>query len=86
MAKVNKDVDHEPIIKELSLTVARTINMGNYESLRIEATAAATLEIGSTGVYTTVEQAADKMMPHIRKALQRAYDDHVDAKKRLTPL
>lgn len=75
----------QPIIKELSITVGRTLNMGNFESLRIEATAMATLEL-SPGSYVPVEHAASKILEHVRGALQKAYDDHVDTKGRLTPL
>lgn len=85
MPKVIAPEDREPIVKELTITVARTLNMGNYESLRLEATAMATLELES-GRYMTVDQATAKVLPHIRKALQRAYDDHVDSKGRLNPL
>ena len=85
MAKVVKEEDLEPVIKEITITVARTFNMGNYESLRIEASAAASTEIGA-GRYMPVDQAVDKLLPHVRRALQRAYDDHVDGKGRLNPL
>lgn len=85
MPKVMSREDMEPVVKELTITIARTLNMGNYESLRLEASAMATLDMGS-GVYMPVEQATAKLLPHIRAALQRAYDDHVDPKGRLNPL
>lgn len=64
-------------IKEVTIGISRTFNLGSYESFRAEAMAQASLSDDESP-----EDAAKAMLPHLRKCLIRAYEDHVDGKGR----
>lgn len=70
---------------EMQLTIRRTFNVAEFESLSIE--------VGFVVPLTGVAQApiapaaaAEHVMPKVRAVMQRAYDDFVDAKGRPLPL
>jgi len=62
-------------IKETTVGISRTFNLGSYESARLEVQATASLSDKETP-----EQATEAILPHLRKRLIRAYQDHIDEK------
>jgi len=67
----------EVIFKEVTVGISRTFNLGSYESCRVECSLSATVD----GAMTP-DLIAEKMMPHLRQVLKRAYDDQIDGKGR----
>jgi hypothetical protein len=55
-------------IKEISVTVSRTFNLGNFESLRLEAGATAGLDDGETP-----EQARPQLIEEVRASLREQH-------------
>ena len=55
-------------LKEIRLTVSRTFNLGNFESLRVEAGAVADLEDGETP-----DQARARMLDEVRISLREQH-------------
>lgn len=55
-------------IKEISVTVSRTFNLGNYNSLRVEASAVCELLDGETA-----EEGRVMLLDDIRKSLREQY-------------
>lgn len=60
------------IPKELQITVSRTVNLGNFESLRVEAGFTVSLEPGED-----LDDVREKMLPVIKRTLQASYRTHV---------
>lgn len=58
---------------ELRLTVARTINVGNFQSVRIEAGLTVTLAPDED-----IQAAEDEVHRHLHRALRRAWAAHQD--------
>lgn len=64
---------------EMQLTIRRTFNVAEFESLSIEVGFVVPLTgLGQGPVEPAV--AADHVMPKLRVVMQKAYDDYVDAK------
>lgn len=57
-------------IKEISVTVSRTFNLGNYESLRLEAGAVADLQDGEGP-----DDARQKLIEEVRTSLKAQYTE-----------
>ncbi len=57
--------------KELSITVSRTFNLGNFESLRVEAGMAASIDEGDDP-----EETRAKILAEIRHSLSATYKEH----------
>jgi hypothetical protein len=55
-------------IKEVSIEVSRTFNLGNYQNFRVEAGLVVTIEEGDD-----LEVLRGKMLDEIRKSLSAAY-------------
>lgn len=55
-------------ISSISITVARTFNLGNYESLRTEATTSVEIEDGDTP-----DAARERALSECRASLKAAY-------------
>lgn len=53
-------------MREVSVAVGRTINMGNYESLRVEVSGAATLEEGDEK-SEVIESISDWLRAQVRR-------------------
>ena len=63
-------------IKEIGIGISRTFNLGNFESLRVEATVAASIEdVGET------EEARLVLLAEIRETLRQAYGEFRPKKK-----
>jgi len=58
--------------KELSILVSRTFNLGNFESLRVEAGMSVSIE----GYDGDLEEGRAKMLLEIHKSLSAAYQAH----------
>ena len=62
-------------LTEISISVSRTFNLGNFESLRLEATASASVE-------DDTEEARQMILDECRVSLREAYlEHHPKAKK-----
>lgn len=61
-----------PSITEIRLTIGKTINMGNYNSVRIEAGLTATINEGDFARASLAEM-ADTLSDHLQTILARAY-------------
>lgn len=55
-------------LTEITIGVARTFNLGNFESLRVEASVSASLENASE-----IEPARAVLLVEVRETLRRAY-------------
>ena len=55
-------------IKEIGISVSRTFNLGNFESLRVEASAGASVEEG-----IEIEGARVALLAEVRETLRRTY-------------
>jgi len=62
--------------KEMSITVSRTVNLGNFESLRVEAGMAASVDNGDD-----LEDTRSKIIAEIRRSLSAAYKANVPPKE-----
>jgi len=63
-------------IKETSISVSRTFNLGNFESLRVEAGAGASVEDS-----TEIEGARVALLAEVRETLRRVYVEFKPPKK-----
>lgn len=61
------------VISEIRLTVSRTINLGNYESTKIEAT----VIVGRNDDADTPEKMREEALVEIEALLAGAHKDHV---------
>ena len=57
-------------LTQLSMNVSRTFNLGNYESLKVEAGAVIEFEDGEAG---HAQGARDRMLAEIREALSQEH-------------
>ena len=64
-------------IKEISVNVARTFNLGNYESLRLEAGASASVDDGED-----IGAARAALLEEARASLRQSYVEHHPAAKK----
>jgi hypothetical protein len=55
-------------LKEIGISVSRTFNLGNFESLRVEATVAASVEDEND-----IDAAKIELLAEVRETLRRAY-------------
>jgi hypothetical protein len=62
-------------INQITVGISRTFNLGSYESARFEVQAQASLSDKDTP-----ESATEAMLPHLRKMLIAAYNEHIDGK------
>ncbi len=58
-------------INEISVEVARTYNMGNYESLKIEGSVTATIEDGDS-----IDEVREKASEWLKKTIKREYENY----------
>ena len=63
-------------IKEIGISVSRTFNLGNFESLRVEATVTASIEGDGE-----MEAAKLALLAEVRETLRRTYSEFRPAKK-----
>jgi hypothetical protein len=63
-------------ITEIGISVSRTFNLGNFESLRVEATATASVED-----VREIEVAKVMLLGEIRETLRSTYEDFRPKKK-----
>ena len=63
-------------IKDLGISVSRTFNLGNFESLRVEASAAASVED-----TVDFEAARATLLAEVRETLRRTYLEFKPPKK-----
>lgn len=65
-------------IKEIGISVSRTFNLGDFNSLRVEASAAASVEDESE-----MEEAKGALLAEVRQTLRRVYEEFRPKKERL---
>ena len=65
-------------ITEIGISVSRTFNLGNFESLRVEASASASASVEDTVDF---EAARATLLAEVRETLRRTYSEFKPAKK-----
>ena len=63
-------------VKEIGISVSRTFNLGDYNSLRVEASGSASVENAGE-----MEEARLALFAEVRETLRRAYVEFKPAKK-----
>jgi hypothetical protein len=63
------------VIKELTIGTSRTINLGNFESLRVEATATCAVEEGDD-----LDACRVALVAEVRAGLEKAFIDQKKGK------
>ena len=65
------------VLSELRLTVSRTINLGNYESTKLEAT----VIVGRNSDDDTPEKMRDQALDEVKLVLEEAQKDHLPKRR-----
>lgn len=65
-------------VTEVRLSVTRTVNLGNYESVKIEAAIAVNRE---DDLYDTPESMREEAMREVRELLSAATEEHVPKRR-----
>lgn len=70
------------VVSEMRLTVSRTINLGNYESVKIEAGLSISREEGDpSDIKSAAEDMREHLMEEVRTLLDEATEEHVPKKR-----
>lgn len=65
--------------KEITITVSRTFNLGQFESLRVEAGMCASIEDGD------LEDVREKLLIEVRRSLKRTYEANLPENRNANP-
>jgi len=65
------------VISELRLTVSRTLNLGNYENVKIEVGAV----VGKDSDDDTPEKMRDRLLDEVGQLVEEAIKDHVPKRR-----
>lgn len=71
------EVESVSVITEVRMSVAKTINLGNYNNVRIEST----VTVGRTSDNDTPEKMRDQALDEIAAALNDAQKDHLPKRR-----
>jgi hypothetical protein len=66
------------VVSEIRLTVTRSINLGNYENVKIEGT----VVVGRDDDKDTAKSLREQALEEVGELLAAAYDEHVPIRRR----
>ncbi len=66
------------VVSEFRLTVTKTINLGNYENVKLEGT----VIVGKNDDSDTPDSLRDQALEEVNLLLREAYKDHVPQRRR----